>query len=827
MDTFIKDLVYAARTLRKRPGFTAIAVATLALGIGASTAIFSVVDAVLLRPLPYADGGRLALIWGELRTRNVLDFPFSPPDFRELKQYVAAFEDVAAVTPAGRVPIGGDGAQPEQVRSAGATTNVFSVLGARMIAGRNFVDADGEAPPPPQAGAPPPPPVPVSAILSYEFWQRRYGADTSVVGKTIDFGGGNGRAHIIGVLEPSFEILYPPRANMIARPDMWIALRVNFDTAIRNNVFMRPIARLKRGATIQEAQGEAESLASDWRQRYPIAKTADHHVRVVAMHDDLVGDVRPAILALLGAVLFVLLIACANVANLLVVRAAARGREIAVRAAIGGTRWRIVRQLLAETLLLAGMGTVAGLGLAYAGVRLLLSLGPEDLPRLGEVAIDPRVLAFATLAGLVTAVVCGTLPAVRASRPNLMDVLRQSGGTSGLRAGRLIRNVVVVTEVALSFVLLIGSGLMIRSFIAVQHVDPGFEPKGVLTFLLPARGQRAPERAQFVRMVRERLHALPGVTGVSAGISLPLDGSVANGRIGPEAALADQSLYRQANANGILPEFFETLGTRLVAGRTFTEADTAAAQKLIIIDEKIAQRLFPRESAVGKRVASRIITPEAELYEVVGVVAHQRHESLAVDGFDGMFFTDGYLSGGGGAVGRWAVRTTGDPAQLVSPVRAAIAELDPKATLAEIQPMSTFVEKATAPMRFSVLLIGIFAAIAVVMAAVGLYGVLSTVVRQRTAELGMRMILGAPSTQIFSLVVGEGLRLSAVGVGAGLVVAFAVTRLMTRLLVGVAPSDPSTFAAITVLFFAIATLASWVPARRAAALSPSEAIREE
>jgi putative ABC transport system permease protein len=406
-----------------------------------------------------------------------------------------------------------------------------------------------------------------------------------------------------------------------------------------------------------------------------------------------------------------------------------------------------------------------------------------------------------------------------------MDVLRQSGGASGLRAGRLIRNVVVVTEVALSFVLLIGSGLMIRSFVAVQHADPGFDPKGVLTFLLPARGQRAEERAVFIRQVRERLHALPGVVGVSAGTALPLDGSVANGRIGPEAAIADQSLYRQANAKAILPEYFETLGTRLIAGRTFTDADNASNQKLIIIDEKIASRLFPHESAIGKRVASRVITPEAVLYEVVGVVAHQRHESMAADGFDGMFFSDGYF--GPGAVGRWAVRTSGDPALLVQPIRAAVAEIDPKSTIAEMQAMSVFVNKATAPMRFSVLLIGIFAAIAVVMAAVGLYGVLSTVVRQRTAELGMRMVLGAPSRRIFSLVVGEGLRLSAVGVVAGLVLALGVTRLMGKLLVGVTPSDPATFGGITVLFFVIATLASWLPARRAAGLDPNVALREE
>jgi putative ABC transport system permease protein len=825
MDTLIKDLAYAARTLRKRPVFSAIAAVTLALGIGASTAIFSVVDAVLLRPLPYAAGSRLVLVWGELRTRNVLDFPFSPPDFRDIKQHVAAFDDLAAVTPAGRVPIGGDGVRPEQARSAGATTNVFQLLGARILVGRDFIASDGEAPPPPVAGAAPPPPIPVTAILSYEFWQRRYGADASIVGRTIDFGGGNGRAQVVGVLEPGFEILYPPRASMTSRPDIWVALRVNFDTAIRNNVFMRPIARLKAGATLQDAQGQVEALAADWRQRYPIAKTADHHVRVVAMRDDLIGDVRPAILALLGAVLFVLLIACANVANLLVVRAAARGREIAVRAANGGTRGRIVRQLLAESLLLAAIGTALGLGLAYAGIRLLVTLGPEDLPRLTHVAIDLRVLVFTIAAGLLTAIACGTIPAIRASRPNLMDVLRQSGSASGLRAGRFVRNAVVVTEVALSFVLLIGSGLMVRSFIAVQRADPGFDPKGVLTFQLPARGQRPDERAVFLRRVRERLNALPGVTAVSAGTALPLDGSVANGRIGPEAAIADQSLYRQANFKAVLPEYFEALGTRLLGGRTFTDTDNGSVQKLIIIDEKIAARLFPRESAVGRRVAARVNTPEAELFEVVGVVAHQRHESMADDGFDGMYFTDGYF--GGGAAGRWAVKTSGDPVQLAAAVRAAATEIDTNATLAEVQPMSALVAKATAPMRFSVLLIGIFAVIAVIMAAVGLYGVLSTVVRQRTAELGMRMVLGAPSARIFSLVVGEGLRLSAAGVVAGLAIALGVTRLMTKLLVGVTPSDPATFASITVLFFFIAALASWVPAARAAALDPNAALREE
>jgi putative ABC transport system permease protein len=588
---------------------------------------------------------------------------------------------------------------------------------------------------------------------------------------------------------------------------------------------MRPIARLRPGATLRDAQAQVEAVAMDWRQRYPIAKTADHHVRLVAMSEDLVGDVRPAILALLGAVLFVLLIACANVANLLIVRAIARGREMAVRAAIGGSRWRIVSQLLAESLLLAGIGTLLGLGLAYGSVRLLLALGPEDLPRLTHVAIDARVLGFSMAAGFLTAVTCGMLPAIRASRPNLMDALRQSSSTAGLRAGRSIRNVVVIGEVALSVALLIGSGLMIRSFIRVQHSDPGFKPGGVVTFLLPARGQKPEERVGFVRQVRERLQALPGVTGVTAGTALPLDGSVANGRIGPEGAVADQTLYRQANFKAVLPEYFETLQTRLIAGRTFTDADSVPNRKLIVIDEKVAVRLFPNGNAIGQRVASRVTTPEAELFEVVGVVAHQRHESTAVDGLDSIFFTDGYF--GGGVVGRWAVRTSGEPAQMGPIIRAAITEIDPKATIAELQPMTALVDKSEASMRFSVLLIGIFAAVAAIMAAVGLYGVLSTIVRQRTAEIGMRMVLGAPRGRIFSQIIGEGLRLSTAGVIVGLAAAAGLTRVVTRLLVGVSPTDPATFVTITALFLVIAALASWMPARRAPGLDPNAALREE
>jgi putative ABC transport system permease protein len=805
---------------------------TIALGIGACTAIFSVVNAVLLRPLPYAESDRLVLVWGELRARHVPDWPFSPPDFRDLRLHTTAFVDFAGIVPAGRAPIGGDSAEPEQIHVAGATPNVFALLGARIAVGRDFSEADATPPPPPpaqtqgqpaQAQPAPPPRLPAIAILSHGFWQRRYGGDASIVGRTVELGGG--RAQIVGVLAPGFEVLFAPRANVFRVPDMWTAVRINYETANRNNVMFRVIGRLKPGATLEQAQTEVETVAADLRQHFPIKQTSGLHFHAVSMYADLVGDTRRSILTLMAAVAFVLLIACANVANLLIVRASARGRELAIRAAIGGSRWRLVRQMLAESLLIAGGGTILGLGLARAGVRILLALGPESLPRLDAVAIDSRVLTFTIFAGLATAFVCGLVPALRASRPELMDVLRQSGGSPGLRAGRAVRNAVVVVEVALSFVLLIGCGLMVRSFIALQRIQPGFEPSGVLTFFLPARGQRPEERVTFIRQLRDRLHALPGVQSVTAATGLPLDASLANGRWGTEAALADPSLYKQADVKAILPGYFETLRTPLLAGRTFTEADNATNAKLIIIDDHLAAKAFPNQAAVGQRIVSRVITPEAEVFEVVGVVSHQRHAALEVDGLDGMFFTDGYF--GGGAIARWAVRADGDPARLIPSVRAAIAAIDPKATPAEMQPMMTFVDNAMAPMKFAVLLIGVFSVMAVVLAGIGLYGVLSTVVRQRTPEIGMRMVFGAPRASIFTLVIGEGLRLSAAGVGIGLLMAFAITQWLRSLLVGVTPTDPITFATITVLFFGIAVVACWLPAHRAAGLDPTVALREE
>ena len=854
---FTKDLRYAARTLAKTPGFTVTAVATIALGIGVSTAVFSVVNAVLLRPLPYSDPQRLVLIWGDMRNRGVTDFPFPPADFQDLRDQATLFEGFAAVNTF-RPSISGDDNEPQEVRAATVTTNFFSLLGGQVQLGRDFTDADGtpQPRPPAQAGPPAnpqpanpgrqppargnapapaaqpgnaaaanaPPRLPTMAILSSGFWQRRYGADPNVIGRRIEIGGNS--AEVVGVLTPGFELLFPPNTSIERAPDIFTALRVDFGAGSRTNVFLRVIGRLKEGVTLAQAQQQIDVMTDDLRKRFPIKETSGLYLRVEPMDKDLVADVKPSILALLGAGIFVLLIACANVANLLLVRASWRQRELAVRAALGANTWRLVRQMLLESLLVAAGGALLGLVLAWFGIDLLMKLGPEGLPRIESVGIDARVLVFSLAAALGAALFFGVLPALRAARPDLMDLLRASNRTAALRSGRLLRKCVVILEVALSFVLLIGSGLMFRSFLALQHTNPGYDPEGVLTFYLPdirARGGDA--RAAFMRQMRDRLSALPGVQSVGAASPFPLDGGVANARWGTEAALADPNRFQQANVHFVMPGYFETVHARLIEGRVFTDPDNGPDVKMIVIDNRLAAKAFPNESAVGKHLFARIRTNEPETFEVIGVVAHQRHTSLAADGRETIFFADSLV--GPGAANRWGVRTGGDPMTLVPAIRNEIASIDPRLAVSQIQPMRQFVDQAKSATRFALVLIGVFAAIALLLAVVGLYGVLSTVVRQRTTEIGVRMAFGAPQTSIFRLVLGEGLGLSAAGIAIGLGGAFGVTRVIESMLVGVRPADPATFAAIAVLFFVVAAVACWMPAWRAARLDPTVALREE
>ena len=822
----LRDISYAARSLARSPVFAATAMVTIALGIGASTAIFSVTNAVLLRPLPYKNPERLVFAISDMRKRRVKDFPLSDADFMDLRNGTASmFQEMGAVR-TGRGIVPREDQSPEQIRWAIVTTNFFRLMGGQMGLGRDFNDQDGQAQAAQTGTAAGTPPL--MAILSYEYWQRRFGGDASIIGRALPGRiGGPGGNRIVGVLKPGLELLFPADADMEQRPDVWLANRLAYDAANRNSVSLRAIGRLKDGVTREQAQGAVDRVAADLRKNFVIRETSGFFVRLEPMGQHVVEEARPALLALLGAVIFLLLIACANVANLLLVRASLRERELAIRTALGGSWWRLVSQTLAEAVLLAFSGAVLGLGLAWLGIHELRAMAPASLPRLDAISIDPAVLAFTALAALAAAALFGLAPAVRAARPDVAPILRAGGRNAALSGGGLLQNFVVVAEVALAFVLLIGSGLMLRSFLELQRIDPGFNAHGLLTFqVLEYRGGRPPgERAARQREIQTRLQALAGVQAVTAAGAMPLTGGFSPIRWGLEPALTDPSKFQAADFQIVLPGYFAVLHTPLMEGRTFTEADNAPERKGVVIDQMLAGKAFPGESAVGKRLLIRLRTPEPEWVEVIGVVAHQRDTSLEAAGREQIYFTDGFL--GHGAAGYWAIHTAGDPAQYAQAVRAAIARFDPQLLVSDMQPMDAVVKQAQASTRFSLLLIGVFASLAAMLAGVGLYGVLSTVVRQRTPEIGVRMALGAGPGNIFSLVVGQGLRLSAVGIGVGLVAALALTRAMSSMLVGVKATDPATFAAMTVVFLGIAGMASWLPARRAAGLDPTAALRED
>ncbi|HEU4833183.1 MAG TPA: ABC transporter permease, partial [Pyrinomonadaceae bacterium] len=665
----LTDFSYAFRTLRKSPIFTITVIVTIALAIGASTAIFSVTNGVLLRKLPYKDPERLVLVRGDLQKRNVKDFPLSNVDFLDVKNGAKNnFEDFAAVQTF-RVTLPGLDGTPERVRGAVVSTNFFQMMGGSIIAGRDFQESDGtpQAAPAgadgnaPAANAPPPPPTMV--ILSNEYFQQRFGGDRSVIGKTLPVAAAFGPPPIIaGVLAPGFELLFPPKANMEQFPSVWIAGRIPYDVANRNNVQWRVIGRLKPGASITQGQAEVETIVQKIREENTIAKTAGQFFQLVPMKQHLVDEVRPTILALMGSVILLLLIACANVANLMLVRASSRERELAVRAALGAGWWQLVRQTLVEAVVLSALGTIFGVALAYLGIRQLLAIAPENLPRLNAISIDMKVLGFAVLAGLFSAMIFGAIPALRTAKPNLMDTLRAAGRTGALGAAWL-RNAVVVVEVALAFMLLIASGLMVRTFMNIQRVNMGFDPRGLLTFqLLGNIGETPQERDTFKRQLREQLDALPGVNSVTASNPLPLAGGFSPVRWGGAEAQNDPSKFQAADLQIVLPGYFEAMGTTLLAGRTFTQEDSSPDRNLLIVDSALAAKAFPNESAVGKRILFRVRTPEAQWGEIIGVVAHQRNTSLVEAGREQIYVTDGYVNHG--AASWWALRTDGDPTAL-------------------------------------------------------------------------------------------------------------------------------------------------------------------
>jgi predicted permease len=822
----IKDVVITSRTLWKLPAFTLTAVLTIALGVGASTAIFSVTNAVLLRPLPYKDPARLVIAGMDLRKRNVKDLPLSNADYIDLREGTKAlFADMAGVF-TGRLVVSRDDGTPEQIRFAIVTTNFFQVTGAKIQLGRDFTPQDGmPQPAATNAQAAAPSRLPQFAILSYEYFQKRFGGDAAILGHTMTFPGRPGPV-IAGVLAPGFRLYFPPAADQEAAPDIWIANRLDYDAANRNDFSIVPVGRLKDGASVANAQSAADIVAAEARKNFTIDRTAGFYLTLTPMQQHLVAEVRPAILTLMGSVIFLLLIACANVANLLLVRSSLREHEFAVRAALGAARWRLISPLMLEATLLVAMGTVLGLALAWAGIHELRILAPANLPRLDDVRIDGFVLGYTALAGLAAAAIFGIAPAWRASQPALMNVLRGTSRTAGFACGASLRNTVVMAEVALSFVLLIGSGLMFRSFLELQRVDPGFDPDNLLTFQIIGGSKDTPaERDVAMRQIDDRLRAIPGVQNVTASFPFPLTGDFSPIRWGTEEALKDPAKFQATEFQIVRPGYFETMHTALLEGRTFTGDDNLPGRNRVIIDDLLARKAFPKESPIGKRIYIRLRTPEPEAVEIVGVVTHQRTTSLAEVGHEQIYFTDAFLNYG--AVRSWAIRTGNDPAAYAEVVRRAIKEIDPNLLVTETETAESAVYRAQAGTRFSLLLISVFAVVAAALAGVGLYGVLSTVVRQRTSEVGVRMALGAERSDIIQLIVLQGLRLSAVGIALGIIAAFVLGRVISAMLVGVKSTDPATFAGVTVVFLAISTLASWLPACRAAALDPTKALREQ
>ena len=825
-----RTFVFACRVLFRNPVFTTVAVVTIALGVGASTAIFSVANGVLLRPLPYRDPGKLVIAGMDLRQRNIHNLPFSNADFIDLREGTKQeFSDMAGVFTGRLIAPRADGT-PEQLRFAIATTNFFNVAGAKIVYGRNFNADDGVLQPQPPANQAPgtgPAQLPQVAILSYEYFQRRFGGNPSVIGQTMQFSGRPGPM-IAGVLAPGFRLYFPPDADEEAAPDIWLANRLAYDAADRNDFSIRPVARLRDGVTLKRAQEAADIVAADGRKHFPIDQTAGYYISLELMQKHLVAAVRPAIVALMGSVTFLLLIACANVANLLLVRGSLREHEFAVRASMGASRWNLIEPLLMEACLIAFAGTVAGLGLAWAGIRELKALAPTNLPRLESIGIDGQVLAFTALAGFVSAALFGIAPAWRASRPALMNILRGTSRTAGLAGGATLRNIVVMAEVALSFVLLIGSGLMFRSFLELQRVDPGFDPHHLLTFRELGAGltrKEPAQRAVFVQQAEERLRAIPGVVAVTASFPFPLTGEFSPIRWGTEDAVKDQSKFQATDFQIVIPGYFETMRTPLLDGRTFNADDNLPGRSNVIVDEALARKAFPGQSAVGKRILIRIRSPQPEWVQIVGVVAHQHQDSLTDAGREQIYFTDAFLSSG--VVHSWAVRTALDPAQYENQVRAVIGNLDRNLVVTDMETGDEIVRVAQAGTRFSLLLIAVFAVIAGTLAGVGLYGVLSTAVSQRTPEIGVRMALGAERSHIVRLVVFAGMRLALAGMLAGFLLAILLGRLIQTMLVDVKPTDPMTFTGTCALFLAIAALASWLPARRAAGMDPKTALHEQ
>ena len=824
MGTLWKDVQYAARVLLKSPGFTAVAVIAIALGVGANTAIFSVVNAVLLKPLSYRDPSQLVLIQHHYPKLD-LKATVSAAGYAYYRDNVKSFSDVAAIS-GFSVNLTGEG-EPERLAGMQVTANLFPALGAQAAEGRTFAAEENEE------GRN------KVVVLSDGFWRRRF-AGVPVVGKSITL---NGEPYtVVGVMPASFQL---GREFGGQQPDLWAPITFTQQQLDPNrgltNEYLTVYARMRPGVTVAQAQAEMEAVAAELRRQYmPNSDASNWTLLLTPLDEFVVGRIRTALWVLLGAVVFVLLIACANVANLTLARAAVRQREIAVRTALGASRWRVVRQLLTESVLLSLVGGGAGLLLAMWGVDLLLKLNENRIPRAAEIGLDSRVLLFTLGVSLLTGIVFGLAPAFQSSSVNLHDTLKEGGrsGKVGIRRG--LRNALVVFEMAAAVILLVGAGLLIRSFMQLQQVNPGFEPRGVLAMQLSLPPNKYPDRAAratFLRQMLERVRAIPGVNSAGTTTTLPMSGQDSSGSFRIEGQQAAPGVNNPHGSRWLASEdYFQTMRIPLVKGRYFEARDTEANGLVVIIDDALARKYWPDEDPVGKRVTfesnpnpSDPNNPAARLpiwREVVGVVGHVRNEGLEGESRAQYYVPHG--SGNASATNMFvAVSTDGNPAALAPAVRGAIAGVDRDLPVFRVTTMEKMVAESLTQRRFSMTLFGVFAALALALAVVGLYGVMSYSVAQRTHEIGLRMALGAQGRDVLRMVVGQGMGLVLVGLALGLAGAFALTRLMASLLYGVSAADPLTYAGIAVLLAAVAFLASYLPARRATKVDPMVALRYE
>ncbi|HEX7315086.1 MAG TPA: ABC transporter permease [Pyrinomonadaceae bacterium] len=813
MGTLWKDVQYAARVLLKSPGFTAVAVIAVALGVGANTAIFSVVNAVLLRPLNYKEPSQLVLI-NHNYPKLDLKASVSSPGYAHYRDNAKSFSDMAAVT-GWSVNLTGEG-DPERLQGMTATPNLFKLLGAEAAEGRTFTAEEG------QVGNN------KVVVLGDAFWRRRFGG-VAIVGKNLML---NGEPYtVVGVMPPGVEF---GREWSGQAPDIWSPIaftpqQLDPNTGLTNE-YLGVLARLKPEVSRPQAQAELDSIAGELRRQYmPGADESNWGLLLTPLDEFVVGKMRTPLLILLGAVAFVLLISCANVANLMLARAAVRQREIAVRTALGASRWRVVRQLLTESVLLSLTGGAVGLLLAMWGVDLLLKLNEHKIPRATEVGLDSRVLLFTLGVSVVTGIVFGLVPAFQISRTNLHDTLKEGGRSGQVGVPRMLRNFLVVIEMAFAVVLLVGAGLLLRSFIQLQQVNPGFQPAGVLAMQVSLPMNKYKEGAQRAAFDVQMLEEVRGVAGVKSAAtitSLPMSGWNQSGSFRIEGRqVAPGESAPHGDRWMASDDYFQTMSIPLVKGRYFDARDTAEAPGVAIISEKLAQKYWPGEDPVGKRITFEGGQQQPRFREIIGVVGHVRNEGLEGESRGQYYVPYAQRPNGGDLF--LVVRTDGDPASLAPMVRGRIASVDKDLPVYKVTTMEKLVSDSLAQRRFSMFLFGVFAVLALVLAVVGLYGVMSYGVAQRTHEIGLRMALGAQARDVLRMVVGQGMALVGIGLGLGLFGAFLLTRLMASLLYGVSAADPLTYGGIALLLALVALVASYLPARRATKVDPMVALRYE